>query len=786
MTGKVIQGFFAGGWHRVPAPVAQLPAVPRQSGPTIPAITGRTPMTQSKARLLPPGPPAPAFDGRRPVAQARGSADSFQVEAGQLGLVSGGGRPLPDAVRGKMEAALGADFSAVRVHVGPQAERIGAIAFTMGTDIYFAPGRFQPDTAHGQQLLGHELAHVVQQRQGRVRNPMGTGVTVVQDRALEAEADRLGHRAAIHRIEVQAKIASGAAQPPSPVRISAPISHGPGSYRLTAGAGGRQVGSVMVHVQDKASVEVTDLGVDQAHREHGIGKMLIASAARTGLQSGKTKVTLAAQDNGSGRLTQWYKGMGFAQVGVNRRGYPRMEAPVGRVLAAAAQRKMQLDTPSQVQTPAVTWRSPETSGARGPAAGMLPGRAFHVHRQSAISIPAPMVPVRSGSTPAIQRSQELVVGLPSDVSLPIFGGYLTEDDRRSLGQVSKASRRMVQDVRRRLAILVLQNAIIKRFGKPEVGLAKRNATTKISAARIVDSILNVLKSEGNQAIALEKLIASASWWPAVKQRGKPNSNQNIVDGDGLIGALAKLASANLDADVKGALGEIQDAVFFTSRFGGMVDMDRTKTYERLLPGQYLDTVKSKQMDVVFSNDGITYYVETKFDVTTAIGKHAPTTNKKELAERARNARKTLTLAEDQPVTVPFEPNHPLARLPEVSQQLLGYQAAAEHRMARTEKPKKILRVVSIPHSRGWLRLFTETPSTAGLYIELGWYLRVGTVIFSPDDMRKIQKMIFLETLGDEAPSYRTKNAPDSREALKAYTAKNIDLAPEDFEKKLRQ
>ena len=32
-----------------------------------------------------------------------------------------------------VEAALGADFSAVRVHVGPQAERIGALAVAMGT-----------------------------------------------------------------------------------------------------------------------------------------------------------------------------------------------------------------------------------------------------------------------------------------------------------------------------------------------------------------------------------------------------------------------------------------------------------------------------------------------------------------------------------------------------------------------------------------------------------------------------------------------------------------------------
>ncbi|MBV8398863.1 MAG: DUF4157 domain-containing protein, partial [Acetobacteraceae bacterium] len=60
-------------------------------------------------------------------------------------------------IRRKMESALGADFSGVLVHVGPHADRLGATAFAVGTNIYFAPGQFQPDTIRGQQLLGHEL-----------------------------------------------------------------------------------------------------------------------------------------------------------------------------------------------------------------------------------------------------------------------------------------------------------------------------------------------------------------------------------------------------------------------------------------------------------------------------------------------------------------------------------------------------------------------------------------------------------------------------------------------------
>lgn len=128
-------------------------------------------------------------------AKAPGRGDAFALPP-SFSLPAGGGRPLPDAVRQKMERYFGADFSSVRVHVGPEAPAIGALAFTVGNTIAFAPGQYMPDTARGQQILGHELAHVVQQRAGRVRNPFGSGLAVVQDTALEAEADRHGLRAA--------------------------------------------------------------------------------------------------------------------------------------------------------------------------------------------------------------------------------------------------------------------------------------------------------------------------------------------------------------------------------------------------------------------------------------------------------------------------------------------------------------------------------------------------------------------------------------------------------------
>ena len=89
--------------------------------------------------------------------------------------------------------------------MGQEAQSIGALAFTHGTDLYFAPGQYNPQSSQGQQLLGHELTHVLQQRAGQVRNPLGSGVAVVQDPALEAEAERMGQGAASAPSPIQAK-----------------------------------------------------------------------------------------------------------------------------------------------------------------------------------------------------------------------------------------------------------------------------------------------------------------------------------------------------------------------------------------------------------------------------------------------------------------------------------------------------------------------------------------------------------------------------------------------------
>src|SRR5262249_35000388 len=111
---------------------------------------------------------------------------------------SGGGRALDPGVQRSMEGSFGADFSSVRVHEGGHVPAIGALAYTQGADLHFAPGQYDPGSSRGRELIGHELAHVVQQAEGRVTAPAQArgAAALTADAALEAEADDLGSRAA--------------------------------------------------------------------------------------------------------------------------------------------------------------------------------------------------------------------------------------------------------------------------------------------------------------------------------------------------------------------------------------------------------------------------------------------------------------------------------------------------------------------------------------------------------------------------------------------------------------
>ncbi|HEY9835305.1 MAG TPA: DUF4157 domain-containing protein, partial [Vampirovibrionales bacterium] len=84
------------------------------------------------------------------------------------------GRPLGKPIRRQMEGAFGTDFSGVRVHTNNTADTLNhslsARAFTTGNNIFFKQGEYNPASSRGQELLAHELTHVVQQGGGQIAN----------------------------------------------------------------------------------------------------------------------------------------------------------------------------------------------------------------------------------------------------------------------------------------------------------------------------------------------------------------------------------------------------------------------------------------------------------------------------------------------------------------------------------------------------------------------------------------------------------------------------------------
>jgi hypothetical protein len=120
------------------------------------------------------------------------------------------GDRLAPAVQNKMERSFGFDFSKIRVHHDERAKSAGARAYAQGTHLHFAPGQYAPESKAGQAMIGHELAHVVQQSSGRVSAPaQAFGGAINDDPALEREADQMGERAA------SGKPAKGGAQSPA-------------------------------------------------------------------------------------------------------------------------------------------------------------------------------------------------------------------------------------------------------------------------------------------------------------------------------------------------------------------------------------------------------------------------------------------------------------------------------------------------------------------------------------------------------------------------------------------
>jgi hypothetical protein len=131
---------------------------------------------------------------QRLLAQRNGDGP-FELDddtAGQINQQRGGGQAIDTGVQTRMADATGHDFSGVKVHTDSDSnalnEQLGAKAFTTGQDIFFRSGAYNPGSSGGQELLAHELTHVVQQGTGQVSGGSKMTVNAPGD-AFEQEAD---------------------------------------------------------------------------------------------------------------------------------------------------------------------------------------------------------------------------------------------------------------------------------------------------------------------------------------------------------------------------------------------------------------------------------------------------------------------------------------------------------------------------------------------------------------------------------------------------------------------
>ncbi|MCY7272245.1 MAG: DUF4157 domain-containing protein [Phormidesmis sp. CAN_BIN44] len=137
------------------------------------------------------------------------------------------GSPLDSQAREFMESRFGYDFSQVRVYTDERASSsaraLGAQAYTLGKNVVFGAGRYQPETQEGKKLLAHELAHTIQQSNASISSSAFTTNAVSQQPSLShfstsqiARQDDMD--AGVPEIhDAGESLPGGIAEPPTPV-----------------------------------------------------------------------------------------------------------------------------------------------------------------------------------------------------------------------------------------------------------------------------------------------------------------------------------------------------------------------------------------------------------------------------------------------------------------------------------------------------------------------------------------------------------------------------------------
>ena len=129
--------------------------------------------------------------------QGAGPAELDEETTKAIQRKRGDGQALDAQVAERAGETLDRDFADVRVHTDKEADelsrQLGAKAFTIGSDIFFKEGAYEPGSQSGQSLISHELTHVVQQEGGDPDSSSSFRVNDPHDQH-EAEADKVAQK----------------------------------------------------------------------------------------------------------------------------------------------------------------------------------------------------------------------------------------------------------------------------------------------------------------------------------------------------------------------------------------------------------------------------------------------------------------------------------------------------------------------------------------------------------------------------------------------------------------
>ena len=155
--------------------------------------------------------------------------------------IADAGRPLDPVTRGSMESGFGRDFGHVRVHddarAHDNARGLNARAYAAGDHLVFGEGQYRPQTAIGQALIAHELAHTVQQSGMQMKAdgplPAATNAELETQADRAAEAVTSGRSApALSRVGVPAVFRAGEEQAKPKAANPAPVPGLPSNWTI--------------------------------------------------------------------------------------------------------------------------------------------------------------------------------------------------------------------------------------------------------------------------------------------------------------------------------------------------------------------------------------------------------------------------------------------------------------------------------------------------------------------------------------------------------------------------